>query len=317
MSKARILVVRGGAIGDFIMTLPALAALRERWPDAHIEILGYPHITELARDRYYAQATRSIEAQALSGFFVPDNILEPNLADYFAGFHVVISYLFDPDNVFADNVRRCGVRQLIEASPRPTELHAAVHYCKPLEALAIYVDALEPRVYPNDADRAFGEQFLGDARAQRLVAVHPGSGSEKKNWPAERFAAVCRWLADEYAVHLLVVKGEADTVAVARLTELLAPRPMRIAHGLRLPELAAVLERCALFLGNDSGITHLAAAAGTPTIAFFGTMSMPIWQPRGRQVRVVQFGLPRSERGEDDVARARVAIEELLDRVNG
>ena len=61
MKKPRILVVRGGAIGDFIMTLPAIGALRERWPEAHIEILGYPHIAELADKRHYADAVRSID----------------------------------------------------------------------------------------------------------------------------------------------------------------------------------------------------------------------------------------------------------------
>src|SRR5512135_2059255 len=91
----RILVVRGGAIGDFILTLPAIGALRDRWPDAHLEILGYPHILELANGRYYADAIRSIEARALAGFFVPHNILDPGLVDYFGSFQLVVSYLFD------------------------------------------------------------------------------------------------------------------------------------------------------------------------------------------------------------------------------
>ena len=135
MKTPRILVVRGGAIGDFLMTLPAIGALRERWPDAHIEILGYPHIIELARGRYYADAVRSIEARAMAGFFAPNNILDPGLMDYFGGFNLVISYLFDPDSLFANNIRRCGVRQVIEASPKPREHHAAEHYCAPLGSL--------------------------------------------------------------------------------------------------------------------------------------------------------------------------------------
>src|ERR1017187_9427713 len=104
------------------MTLPALGALRERWPEARIEVLGYPHITELANRRHYADATRSIEARALAGFFVPQGVLDQALRAYVGSFQVVISYLYDPDRVFAENVRACGVRQLIEASPRPTDL---------------------------------------------------------------------------------------------------------------------------------------------------------------------------------------------------
>ena len=284
------------------MTLPAIGALRERWPEAHIEILGYPHIIELARGRQYADAVRSIEAKPMAGFFIPQNILEPDLMDYFGSFNVVISYLFDPDSIFANNVRRCGVKQVLEASPRPRDAHAAEHYCRALESLAIYVERSQPRVFPSETDRAVALQFLRHAGREPMVAVHPGSGSEKKNWPAEKFAAVCRWLADELLAQLLVVQGEADEHAVSALRTLIAPRSFTVTSGLKLTELAAVLERCALFLGNDSGITHLAAAVGTPTVAVFGPSSLSIWEPRGSRVQVVHFG-------EHDEVQTRQAIE--------
>jgi heptosyltransferase III len=286
------------------MTLPAVGALRERWPEGHIEILGYPHITELARGRYYADATRSIEAKPTAGFFIPNGTLDPELMAYFGGFNVVISYLFDPDSIFANNVRRCGVKQVIEASPRPKDVHAATHYCQPLESLAIYVDEPSPRVHPSHSDREAASKFLKMVGREPIVAIHPGSGSEKKNWPVERFSAVARWISDELAAQLLVIQGEADEHVVEKLTESLDPRPFTIASGLKLAELAAVLERCVLFLGNDSGITHLAAAVGTPAVAMFGAISSPIWEPRGERVRVVQFG-------EHDVVAARTAVEEL------
>ena len=286
------------------MTLPAVGALRERWPDGHIEILGYPHIIELARGRYYADATRSIDAKPMAGFFIPNAVLDPDLMEYFGSFNVVISYLFDPDSIFSNNVRRCGVKQVIEASPRPKDAHAAVHYCRPLESLAIYVESPCPRIHPSESDREAASKFLKMVGREPIVAVHPGSGSEKKNWPVEKFAALARWVSDELAAQLLVVQGEADERAVQKLTSLLEPRPLSVAGGLKLVELAAVLERCALFLGNDSGITHLAGAVGTPIVAMFGSASPPIWEPRAERVRVVRFN-------EHDVANARTAIEEL------
>jgi heptosyltransferase-2 len=298
----RILVVRGGAIGDFILTLPAIGALRERWPEAQIEILGYPHIIELARGRYYADAVRSIEAGPMAGFFVPGGPLNEELMKYFRSFDLVVSYLFDPDRVFAGNVRRCGVRQLLEVSPRPSALHAAEHYAKPLESLAIYVEHPVPRFFPNETDRAAVASFLSGG--ERVVAVHPGSGSERKNWAAEKFAALSRWLVDECAVRLLVVQGEADEQPAGELIRLIAPRPFQRVTGLKLPELAAVLEGCSLFLGNDSGITHMAAAVRTPTVALFGPASFPIWEPRGPMTRIVRFG-PR------DVEQTRQAICDL------
>ena len=297
-------MVRGGAIGDFIMTLPAMGALRERWPDAHIEILGYPHIIELARGRYYADATRSIDAKPMAGFFIPNAVLDPEWTEYFGSFNVVISYLYDPDSLFASNVRSCGVKQVIEASPRPKDAHAAVHYCRPLESLAIYVDAPQPRIHPNESDRETASRYMKMFGREPMVAIHPGSGREKKNWPVDNFAAVARWVHDELAAQLLIVQGEADEHVVKKLTKRLEPRPLTVASGLKLVELAAVLERCVLFLGNDSGITHLAAAVGTPVVAVFGSASPPIWEPRGERVRVVRIC-------DNDVAHVNAAIEEF------
>src|SRR4029453_12407818 len=87
----RILVIRGGAIGDFILTLPMLKALREGFPYAHIEILGYKHIAVLAQNRFYTQAIRSIEYGALSSFFAKKSKLPAELANYFASFDLIIS----------------------------------------------------------------------------------------------------------------------------------------------------------------------------------------------------------------------------------
>src|SRR4029077_16368437 len=95
----RILVIRGGAIGDFILTLPALKALREARPEAHIEILGYKHIAVLAEEGFYAQGVQSIESGPLARFFARNSELPAELADYFASFDLLISYLYDPDRI--------------------------------------------------------------------------------------------------------------------------------------------------------------------------------------------------------------------------
>src|SRR5437588_1319791 len=109
----RIIVIRGGALGDFILTLPSLKLLRDAFPSAHIEILGYKHIIALAEMGGYANATRSIEYAPLASFFSRGGQLAPELVEYFGCFQHVISYLFDPDQIFANNLKRCGVRNLI------------------------------------------------------------------------------------------------------------------------------------------------------------------------------------------------------------
>src|ERR1700722_11976877 len=97
----RILVIRGGAIGDFILTLPALRLLREGFPACRIEIVGYRHICALAGRRFYADAVRSIEYGPMAGFFNPRATHDEELSGYFASFDQVVSYLYDPDGMFA------------------------------------------------------------------------------------------------------------------------------------------------------------------------------------------------------------------------
>ena len=120
----RILVIRGGAIGDFILTLPALKALRDAYPHAHIEILGYKNTAVLAERRFYAQAIRSIEYGPLASFFAKNSELSADLADYFASFDLIISYLYDPDGIFEMNLRRCGVENLIRG---PAKIGSSEH----------------------------------------------------------------------------------------------------------------------------------------------------------------------------------------------
>ena len=292
----RILVIRGGAIGDFILTLPALKALREAYPCAHIEILGYKHIAALAENRFYAQAVRSIEYGPLSSFFARDSNLPSELADYFASFNLIISYLYDPDRIFEGNLRRCGVKNLLCGPAKIVEEsdHAARQLAQPIEELGIKVIDLTERVFPSEENRQFAREFL-QTQLQPIVAIHAGSGSKKKNWPPEnwielfsnnnRFSRV----RDEVIKNLplIIVSGEADKTQIAQLEHAWKDRDVRFAKNLPLPRLAAVLEHT-IFVGHDSGISHLAAAAGANCILLFGPTNPDVWAPRNENVQVLR-----------------------------
>ena len=96
---ARILVLRGGAIGDFIMTLPALRALREQWPTAWIELLGYPHIAGLALADGLIDRVESLDRADMAAFFSYKAQLAPDKVEYIRTFNVVVNYLHDPDGL--------------------------------------------------------------------------------------------------------------------------------------------------------------------------------------------------------------------------
>ena len=276
----RILVIRGGAIGDFILTLPAIKLLRDSFPAAHLEILGYKHIVALAEMSRYADATRSIEYGPLSSFFSRESELAPELVSYFGGFQRVISYLFDPEKIFFNNLKRAGVRNLIAGSPKISgQEHAARQLARPLESLALYLDDPAAVVLPNEPRNV----------VRSLIAIHAGSGSAGKNWPLERFIALATALFRlKEDSRLLLIGGEADEECATQLARALPAERVSVVMNLPLPDLAGLLQNCALFVGHDSGISHLAAAVKTPCLLLFGPTDPAIWAPANRQVRVLR-----------------------------
>jgi heptosyltransferase-3 len=295
--KPKILVIRGGAIGDFVLTLPAIRLLREAFPAVHLEILGYQHIVSLATSGRFADASRSIEYSAMAGFFNPKATLDPELCAYFAGFQQIISYLYDPDGFFSGNLRRCGVKNLIEASPKIDAEgdHAVRQLAQPLERLALYLEETHIEWRPSAAEREFAEAFLRangagpSSESERpMVAIHPGSGGEHKNWPLDRWLELARWLRslpEPERPRILLIGGEADDRALAAFRAAQsgggpdADDSLILAESLPLPGLAALLARSRLFIGHDSGISHLAAAVGAPCVLLFGPTDPDIWAP--------------------------------------
>ena len=303
----RILVVRGGAIGDFILTLPALATLRRAHPRAEIHVLGYQHIAELVNKRGYADRVRSIEYGPLASFFARNSELPSELANYFAGFQLVVSYLYDPDLIFENNLRRCGAQEILRGPSRiEGDRHAALQLAQPLKNLGLHPDDLGARLYPSSDDREAARRFL-DALPRPLVAIHPGSGSDKKNWPIEKWAEFGTRLlkAQNFSGSLIVVSGEADDRQVQRLRACWQTARVRFAANLPLPHLAAVLEQTVYF-GHDSGISHLAAATGASCTLLFGPTNSDVWAPIGENVQV--FRAPNGD-------LSRIPPEDLMTRL--
>lgn len=283
--QGKILVIRGGAIGDFILTLPAIAALRERFPQAHLEVMGYPHIAQLALVGGWVDAVRPIEARALAGFFARNGELAEELRDYFSEFDLILSYLYDPDRIFEGNVRRCTPAQFIAGPHRPDEragVHATRVFLQPLERLAIFDADPVPRLRLPATPRT----------GQSPLALHPGSGSERKNWPLARWSDLLRYLLRTSGRPFLLVGGEAEADRLQDLAALAPPSRLEVCRSLPLGDLARKLKGCAGFVGHDSGITHLAAAVGLPVVALWPDTPEAIWQPQGQRVRLV-----RSPRG--------------------
>jgi ADP-heptose:LPS heptosyltransferase len=140
----------------------------------------------------------------------------------------------------------------------------------------------------------FIHHHLGEE--DRLVLLHPGSGGPNKLWSPAGWLSIIHRTATYQQIRLGLVQGPADFRIVQQLSSQLETESYLLLDNWRLGELAALIGHAELYLGNDSGITHLAAACGTATIALFGPTEPSIWAPKGPQVQVIcwQFNSPGS-----------------------
>lgn len=290
-----ILVVRGGAIGDFIMTLPALAALRHsaspsvdgsfgRTPRP-LEILGYPTIAQLAVEGRLADAVQRIESPWLTPCFLPGASLLPKTVDYFQRFDLIVSYLYDPQRIFQENVRRCCKARYIAAPPRPPEdglEHAAQFFLNPVEALGFFGNP-EPMLRLSEMSPPDSSALRG-----RWLVAHPGSGSERKNWPEPLWQAfLADWMSKE-DWKVLLIGGEAEGARLDRLAGGLPPARIRIAFNQPLADLARLMSGATAFIGHDSGMTHLAAALGLRGCALWGGTNEAVWRPASSKFAIIR-----------------------------
>lgn len=274
-----MLVIRGGAIGDFILTLPALAALRAAFPDTHLEVLAYPKVAALALEAGYVDAVRALESRELAGFFARKGELDVGWSAYFGGFNLIVSYLYDPDLFFQSNIARVSKAQWIAGPHRPDESrgeHATQQLLRPLEQLAIFDADLSPRVRVTP-DR-LGSQAGVPGEDRPLLVVHPGSGSDRKNWPEDRWRVLLKRWAGEGAWRIALVGGEAEGDRLERLASGLSG--VGILRNVPLGELASRMAQARLFVGHDSGVSHLAAATGIPGLVLWGPTDEVTWRPR-------------------------------------
>ncbi len=305
MNKGAILVIRGGAMGDFIVTLPVLAALRENFPDTRIEVVGYPGPAGLAVAGGLADGFRPIEARGLASYFARRGEFDADWAAYFAGFHVIFSYLYDPDGFFQTNVTSVTRAQFIQGPHRPDESgtqHITEQLLSPLERLAIFGADPQPRL-------RLAPPAAAARPPVRELAVHPGSSSERKNWPEARWVELLTDLVRTTDLRFLLLGGEAEGQRLERLGAVIPGDRREIWSHRPLPELAARLVQAQAFLGHDTGPGHLAAALGLPGITLWGATNAPVWRPRSSLFELIHAG---ADLGTLPTASVKSALERLL-----
>jgi heptosyltransferase III len=253
-----VLVLRPGALGDTLLAVPALRALRRAFDTVTL-------------------AANAGTARLLASVGEVDHALafdDPSLGWLFTGpatDQAVVAWM-------ADRPRGLPPGALVVPSRPPRmDRHCARYLLESLAPLGIEL---------NWDDHPLGVFAM---RSEEIL-VHPGSGSPTKNWPADRFAAVIRAL--HRPVRLIV--GEADAIAASQLEGSLGHDLDRLTHP-SLEELASHLAGCYAYLGNDSGVSHLAGLCGAHTVTLFGPTDPTVWRPVGPDVHVLTFDTDPTE----------------------
>ena len=283
-NSPHILIIRNGALGDTIVMSVVYQALRQQYPQAYLEAVGPPERLQLINTPGLLNKIRSPETGAFAALFTDDAAEMHNAAAAFRQVDLILVYSFDRDAVLTTRLRQLEGPQVYRFDPFPrpdSDVHVTTYLLRTLHTIGIEPPPLVPQI-------ALPPQQLGKQGAEELcVGLHPGSGSPEKNWPAARFAEVAERLVQTWSARVVLFAGPAETEQLAAISRRIPAPTLRIAQNAPLPEVAEVLRQCHLYLGNDSGVSHLAAAVGVPTIAIFGPSNPRVWRPVGRQVIVL------------------------------
>jgi ADP-heptose:LPS heptosyltransferase len=277
-----VLIVHPGALGDVLLALPAIAHLTRVRPGARRVLATAPRLAALLADSACVEATGALDALALHRLFTVDG--DAAVLARLAAHDTIVSWLGAGDAVFRGHLAFLdgpAPRRVIVARGTPgpgAARHAAWHFLDTLAPLGPPPAALPPvRLEATPAERVWASAWLHDRTvAVGPVVLHPGAGSPVKVWPG--MAALGRRLV-ALGLPVVAVTGPAEAAV--------AWPGARVAHDLTLRQLVALFERATVVVGHDSGLTHLAALVGAPTVALFGPTDPGTWAPIGPDVTVL------------------------------
>ncbi len=277
-----VLLVHSGAMGDFILTLRVVQALRLSGT-RRLTVLGRAFYRRLVGPQEGVDRILDIDVGGFHTLFAEEMTPHDKVLDILRPFDLAINMLGEPGGALCSQLSRAGIPRVITIDPRPRadwQLHISDQWLFDLRSNGINATPGPPVI---NATSPPSESRASPLRHGTLI--HPGSGSVEKCWPLDRFLAVGRQLSAEgRPVRFLLGPAELD-----RLTHAEVDRIESVAPALQpsdLAEVASAISSQARLIGNDSGISHLAAAVGTPTLAVFGPTSPDLWRPLGDHVSV-------------------------------
>jgi heptosyltransferase-2 len=306
--KIRRLLVRStNWIGDAVMTTPAVRAIRQNFPNAEIGLLVKPwvapvfsHSPRVDRLVIYDAAgrhrgvggllrlCRDLRKERFDAAILLQNAFEAALIGFLSGIPVRIG--FDTDG------RRLLLTHPVRMRPAFKQVHQTAYYLRMLEGagLAVGTRELEVRIGSDDRRRAAG-RLAGWKNGGPLVGLNPSAAyGPAKQWPPDRYAALADALSRDFGARIVLFGGPGDGPLGARIAAMMQGTCLDLSGKTELGEAMALIEACDLFITNDSGLMHAAAALQVPSIAIFGSTNPVTTGPHSPRSRVVRHPLPCS-----------------------
>ncbi|MBK9113440.1 MAG: glycosyltransferase family 9 protein [Nitrospira sp.] len=319
VNKRGVLVIHPGALGDVLLARPALSAIRNQFPQHEIALLAGESVGMLLCGAGEVDRVFRLESTYLSELWAGLDSLRSEFKVWLQNCDVAVGWLPDTDGILAATLRVSGVQYTCLKSASSADLHAehqAARYLAAIQLSGINQMVGTPLVLSpiiREQGRRILEGLIRENR-QPVVVIHPGSGSSHKCIEAQRLVPVIDWLLQADMAPLLL-EGPSDREAVERVLATIKV-DVPVIRGLALSTMAGVLSHAKLYVGHDSGVTHLAAALSVPTIACFGPTDSRRWAPLGRAVSIVS-GAPCTCRTWSAVAecRERVCLQIAPERI--
>jgi ADP-heptose:LPS heptosyltransferase len=281
-SQPRVLVIFPGALGDLILVAPTLRALARRHRGSSLELMARDELANFAVRRIGVARAHSIERREVGALFVSGGDAGQVAGRFFAEFSYIYSFFAADDGRFRSALSRAaGEASVSFGRFRPDgDGHVAGAYLGAIGESGSAADA-SIEVLQEDVEAATRVLDRFKLAPHQFVLIHPGSGSPAKNWPVGNFVALANRLA-AIGRGVLTVVGAAEE----RLREQLATCRAPVISSPSLAALAGLARLAGAYLGNDSGVSHLAAAAGAPSVVLFGPTDPARWRPLGRVLAI-------------------------------
>jgi heptosyltransferase-2 len=293
-------------IGDAVMTTPAIRAIRKRFPNAHISILAKPwvvpvfenseHIDRLLiyddKGRYKGifgkfRLARDLKKYHFDASILLQNAFEAALITFFAGIPSRIGYNTD--------VRQFLLTHAVSCTNEIKKKHQTDYYLDIIRGIGMEADNRELYLRLNQKDRFRAEKILLEQHLSpddKIVGINPGATyGPAKQWPFDRFARLADRIQAFTEGRVVIFGGPKDGNIGESISQRMRRRPIDLSGKTNLGEAMALIEKCRLFITNDSGLMHVAAALDVPLVAVFGSTNPITTGPMGRNSRIVQVPL--------------------------